>query len=234
MLRFVYWMYIILFLFVSVLNTGASGNNKAVDASSVIQVEDNLLTVKAGDIPLRKVLMEIANQTPIKIVTAVPVEENIGTEFSHFPIVKGLKRLLRGYNYVFIYDTADSKSGGQKIKKVIITSKEGESLHRRMEPAIAYTEEPPIKYPSEDLYEEDIMISKADAQGSIGSEIAIEHLRDALNNENAGVRLSAVGALGVIGGDMAIQAIEGALVDEDKVVRMLATAELNRLRGGIN
>ncbi len=75
------------------------------------------------------------------------------------------------------------------------------------------------------------MISEADAPGSIGSEIALDPLRDALKDENTGVRLSAVGALGVIGGDMAIQALEEALTDDDEAVRMLATIELRRLKG---
>jgi HEAT repeat protein len=162
----------------------------------------------------------------------VPVEDRIGTEFSHFPIVKGLERLLRGYNYVFIHNPEKSTGNEHEIRKIIITSREGGSLHRRMEPAIAYTEKPPIEYPGEEQYDEDIMISEAEyAPRSIESEIALDPLRDALQDEDAGIRLSAVGALGVIGGDMASQALESVLADKEEAVRMFATAELRRLKG---
>jgi hypothetical protein len=231
MLRFTYWIHIILFLFIPVLSTGASGNNKTVEASPVIQIKDNLLTVKVKDMPLKRVLIEIAKQIPTKIVTAVPVEDRIGTEFSRFPIVKGLERLLRGYNYVFIHNPEKSTGDEHEIRKIIITSREGGSRHRRMEPVIAYTEKPPIEYPGKEQYDKDIMISEANAQGGIGSEIALDPLRDALQDADTGVRLSAVGALGVIGGDMAIQALEKALTDNDEAVRMFATAELKRLKG---
>jgi hypothetical protein len=228
MTKFTYWIFIIFFFSVPVFSTGASGDNKTAKPSPVIHVNDNLLTVKVKDMPLKKVLIEIANKTFIKIVTAVPVEDHIGTEFSHFPIVKGLERLLRGYNYVFIHNPENLKGDEHEIRKIIITSREGGSRHRKMEPMLAYTDAPPMY---EDTYDEDVMISKADVSESIGSEIALDPLRDALQDEDAGVRLSAVGALGVIGGDMAIQALESVLADKEEAVRMFATAELRRLKG---
>jgi hypothetical protein len=141
MFRFKYRIYIILFLFIPVFSTGASGNNKAVDVSSVIHAEDNLLTVKVRDIPLRKVLMEIANQTSIKIVLYASAEEPFITNFSRLPMEKGLKKLLRDYSYTFTYGGEYSKGEEREIRKVVILSNGGGSRHRRAEPMITYREE---------------------------------------------------------------------------------------------
>ncbi len=123
MLRFIYWTCIILFLFIPVFCTGVLGNRKTVDSSSVIQAKDNLLTVNVKDIPLNKVLMEIANQVPIKIVLFTPAEEHLVANFSQLPMVEGLKQLLSNYNYVFIYGRENPKGVGHEIRKAIILSR---------------------------------------------------------------------------------------------------------------
>ncbi len=145
MSRFIYCIYIILFLFIPVFS--ASGNIKTVDVSPVIQVKDNLLTVKARGIPLKKVLIEIAKQKNIKIKFYASVEDSLITNFSSLPMEKGLAKLLRNYNYTLI------KGEEHEIKKVVILSNTGGSQHRGMEPVIAYTEEPPLY---ENPYDEDL------------------------------------------------------------------------------
>jgi type II secretory pathway component GspD/PulD (secretin) len=122
MLRFLYWTCITLFLFIPVFCTGVLGNKKTIDSSSVIEAKDNLLTVNVKDVPLNKVLMEIANQVPIKIVLFTPAEEHLVANFSQLPMVQGLKQLLSDYNYVFIYGRENPKGGGHEISKVIILS----------------------------------------------------------------------------------------------------------------
>ncbi len=144
MTRFTYWIFIILFFSVPVFSTGASGNNKTVDVSSVIQVKDNLLTVKVRGIPLKKVLIEISNQIPIKFDFYASTDDPLITSFSSLPMEKGLAKLLRNYSYTLI------KGEEHEIRKVVILSNGGGSQHRMMEPMIASTEEPPIESPSED------------------------------------------------------------------------------------
>ncbi len=181
--------------------------------------------MKASGIPLRKVLIEIAEQKNINIQFYASVEDSLITNFSGLSMEKGLEKLLYNYNYTLI------KGEEHEIRKVIILSNGVESQHENTETMIVSTEEPPFEPLSEGRHDEDIMIGKADAQGSIGSENALEQLRDALQDENTKVRLSAVGALGVIGGNRAIQALEEALADEDEVVKVLAGIGLRRLKG---
>ncbi len=140
MSNFIYCIYIILFLFIPVFS--ASGNIKTVNHSSVIQVNDNLLTVKVRDIPLKKVLIEIAKQKHLKFYFYTSAEDPLITNFTSLPIEKGLARLLRNYSYAFTYDSAKSEGGEHDIRKVVILSNTGESQHRGMEQTMAYREEP--------------------------------------------------------------------------------------------
>jgi hypothetical protein len=155
MSKFKYCIYIILFLFMPVFSAGASASNKTVDNSSVIQVEDNLLTVKVRDIPLKKVLMEIAKQKHIKFDFYASADDPLITNFSSLPMEKGLARLLRNYSYAFTYGSEKSKGGEHEIRKVVILSNGGGSRHRGMESTIAYREEP---FLYEEPYDEDVDI----------------------------------------------------------------------------
>ncbi len=140
MSRFINLLYIIPFLFIPVFS--ASGNIKTTGPSSLIQVKDNLLTVKVRDIPLKKVLMEIAKQKHIKVVFYASADNTLITNFSSLPMEKGLVKLLRNYSYAFTYSPEKFKGGEHEIRKVVILSNGGGSRHRGMESEIAYREEP--------------------------------------------------------------------------------------------
>ncbi len=227
MLRFVYWVCIILFLFISISITDASGNDKTVNSSSVILVKDKLLTVNVKDILLKKVLIEIANQEPITIVLFAPAEELIVAAFSGLPVEKGLKRLLRDFNYTFIYDNSEKSKGSEcKIKEIAILSRLGESQSRRAEPMIISSEGPTHESLSEDLRNEDL-----DKSEEIESEFIVDSVRDMLQDEDAEVRLMLVEEIATIGGPTAIQALQSALEDEDEEVRKMAEEKLRQLKG---
>ena len=244
MLRFVYWVYIILFLFIPISITGALGNDKNVNSSFVVQVKDELLTAKVRDIPLKKVLMEVANQTPMKIVFFVPAEEPIVADFSRLPMAKGLKKLLRDYNYTFINGTEKPKDGRHEIRKVIILSKAGESQYRKVEPMMFSTKEPSLKFLNEDLdIREDMLVPLDEAEPTTAStwEHALEELdavRDTklltwilLNDEDEGVRMSVADELGRVGSEIAIDSLQEALQDEEAVVREKAVDSLGAIGG---
>ncbi len=240
MLRFKYRIYIILFLFIPVFSTGALGNNKTVDSSSVIQVRDNLLTVKVRDISLKKVLREIANPTPMKIVFFAPAEELIVAAFSRLPMEKGLKRLLRDYNYTITYDSEKSKvMKHESIKKVIILSNEGKSQKRKAESMMVFTEEPSLESLREDPYDEDLDIPEEDmldpleeAEPMIVSteESSLESLSKDLYDEDPDTREDAVYSLEELEDVRSIDLlIEVLLNDEDEGVRMSASVALGSI-----
>ncbi len=233
MSRFFFWMYIILSLFIPISSTAVLGNNKSVDSSSVIQAKDSLLTVKVKDLPLKKVLKEIASQVPIKIVSFVSTEELIVADFSRLPMRKGLKQLLRDYNYVFVCSPEKSKSGENGIRKVIISSKRGESLHEEAEPMIVFTGEQSLESLIKDLHDEDPNVREY----ALGSLAELEDARSIdlitevlLNDEDEYVRMSAVDLLGYIGSEVAIGSLSEALQDENVEVRESAVEALGVIR----
>lgn len=63
-------------------------------------------------------------------------------------------------------------------------------------------------------------------------EAAIAALIDALKDQNAGVRVSAIDALGEIGDARALDALTQALKDKDVTIRRHAAAAIARLSGG--
>ncbi|MDR4504887.1 MAG: hypothetical protein MRK01_08890 [Candidatus Scalindua sp.] len=120
------WLLIISILLIPVFSVSA--DNTAVGGSPVIkfEVEENLLTVKLSDMPLKNIFTEIADQTGIKFVFLVSLEKTFHTGFSRLPLEKALKQLLRGYNYSIIFGSEKSKGGEEKIRKVIVLSGEGD------------------------------------------------------------------------------------------------------------
>ena len=119
MLRLICRVYIILFIFIPIFATSVSGANETADTSSVIQVKDNLLTVKVSNMSLEKVLDKIANQIPIKFAFFVSGEETLKADFTSLPLEEGLKRLFRDYNYAIINDDSEKSEGSEhQIEKV--------------------------------------------------------------------------------------------------------------------
>lgn len=234
MLRFIYWTYIILFLYIPVFSAGALGNDKTVDASSVIQTKDNLLTVKVKDMSLKEVLKEIANQIPMEIVSSLSLEEHIVADFSSLPTVKGLKLLLHDFNYSLVCEPGKLKGREHEIIKVIILSKTGENQHRIVEQMTISTGEPSLGSLFNDLHVEDPDIRK-------DAVVTLEGLEDAgsidllinalLYDEDEDVKISAAYALGSVGTEVAIDSLGKALQDKDSEVRLSAVEALGDIGG---
>ena len=68
--------------YVMSLSCGVVFGNNEDERHFDIQIHDDLMTVKAKDIPLKDVLMEIANQINTKIVFLASAEELVVVDFS--------------------------------------------------------------------------------------------------------------------------------------------------------
>jgi hypothetical protein len=121
---------ILLFLFVPVCS-----------ASTLLS--NGQLTVQADGVPLAAILEEISRQGNISIQTQETLAGQMVTiHFGPLPLEKGLKRILKKYNYLATFD----KNGN--IIKLIISSKVsaplsgGYSTLPQVEPAIPVPPEP--------------------------------------------------------------------------------------------
>lgn len=229
MLRLIYRVYITLCICTPIFVTGVSGANEAVDPSSVIRVKDNLLTVKVSNMPLEKVLVEIANQIPVEFEILVSGDEVVIADFSRLPLEKGLKRLFRDYSYTFIKGTEKSNDGEYEIRKIIILSNEGKIRRRKTGSTMISTEERSPVYPSNDSYGEDVEIEEYIEREERG--FIVDTLRDMMQDADAEFRLITMEEIVAIGGSEAIPALKDALSDENEEVRKMAEESLRQLEG---
>ena len=220
------WIYIFLLLSLPIYGLGAPGDSRNDGSPFTIQARNNRLTVKLRDIPLEKVLTEIANQTGIQIIFYGPMEGFLSADFSDLPLNKGLRQLTRGFNHIFIYCGGKAKDLGPEIKKVIIYSKTGERPDKRLEPRVIKTK----KWLPEELTavlvkaledkNPEVREDAVDLLAELKDERVIVHLTEVLlNDKDEDVRESAAEAMGELGDERAIDPLIKALGDKDAGVR---------------
>ncbi|BAW79797.1 hypothetical conserved protein [Candidatus Nitrosoglobus terrae] len=71
----------------------------------ILSIKDNSLSFKGYDALLGEVLKELGRQAKIKVyVSESAANEKISISFNDFPLVQGLKSILRGENYILAYE----------------------------------------------------------------------------------------------------------------------------------
>ena len=172
-----------------VLSPAPAGPDDKTDKGSfsVVQVREGLLTVKVRNIPLKRVLEEIAGQTEIKLVFDGQADAMLSADISDIPLEKGLRRLIRDMNYAFIYGSEETKSGRSEIREIIIYPEAEESPLKAIRPPPMST--PPMSMPPEMRPPEK------------PEEAPPEALLDALRDERPEVREEAVHRLSRFGKD---------------------------------
>jgi len=112
-----------LFLLLPLPNDGlcVAGDYRSEETAFVVRVKNNLLSVKAKNVPLNKIMTQIANQTSIKVIFQGSAEKTLSIEFSDLSLESGLRRLTRSFNTIFIY----ASQHGEKpdINEVIVFDK---------------------------------------------------------------------------------------------------------------
>jgi len=233
----IFWIYSFFLLSIPISGLAASGDFRTDGSPSIIRAEDNRLTVKLKDIPLEKVLTEIANQTGIQIIFYGPMEGLLSADFSDLPLDKGLRRLTRDFDHIFIYHPAKAKGSELEIKKVIICSETGKRPNKRLERRVIesrnWTRQGPKEARLEPLVkalkdrDPEVREEAVDSLAELKDERAIVYLTDVLlSDKNEDVRESAAAALGELGDERAIDPLIQALRDKDAGVRESAVNAL--------
>ena len=233
------WIYFSLLLSIPISNLGDAG---AGGSPFVVQVEDNLLTLRLKDAPLEKVLTEIAHQAGIQITFYGRMEGALSADFSDLPMEKGLRRLIRDFNYVFIYGAEKGRRGDPAIKELIIYSKEGKGPHKRIAPRVIAPQEQSshgLKQASLEALvkaledkDPEVREDAVDILAEVKDERAIAHLTKVLlNDKDEDVRESAAEALGDLRDKRAIGPLVEALRDRDAGVRESAVDALGVIGG---
>jgi HEAT repeats len=228
-----------------------AGENKSSDL--LIRMEQNILTVKAREVPHRRILEGLARRLNFELIITGALEERRSLEIDGRPWEEALKRALSPASWAFVYDS--SGTGEPRLAKVFVfAAKEGGSSPTRTpttsshgaSPAAPADQTPEPQVPSSsgpaekgidaslvELLEADDDEMRALALvglATMGGEQAVTALKQALQDKEPWIRETAVEALAEIGGEAAIQGLQQALRDQNVEVRKAAQDALARLQ----
>jgi hypothetical protein len=92
-----------------------SGDNAEIPSDLAIVVEGGLMSVDLQRKPLNLVLEEVGRQSGITFIIPAFVEEVLVSEqFQGLSLAEGIRRLLKGYNYLLEYESSPMQSAGGK------------------------------------------------------------------------------------------------------------------------
>jgi hypothetical protein len=219
----------------------------------VIRKDQDTLTVKARDVPHRRILEGLASQLAFELIIAGSLEEQRSLDIESRPWEEALKKALSPASWAFVYD---SSAGEPRLAKVFVFTSKADASAPVRSPPPQRRADPPSPDPTPapepqvggeptaadkggdaslaELLESDDDEMRALALVSLattGGEQAITALRQALQDKEPWIRETAVEALAEIGGEGAIQGLQQALRDTNEDVRRAAQEALTRLQG---
>jgi len=230
-------------------------SSPAEDRNDLIRLKNDRLTVNVKDAAFEKVLKEIGEQARIKIVCDGTIDRTLSENFSDLPLEKGLKRLTRDLNCVFIYEPKASDDGEDKIIEIVIIpdsspgqvgpSKPAGTAHKRAprkkrpsidrRPTTKRDQTPKIRRPSSTTLPEmknDEKALKYLTENIFKNEdesVKKKAKETFKSYKDASVKLKFVKTLARIGGEKAMPPLMEALKDEDEEVREAAASALQKL-----
>jgi hypothetical protein len=234
------------------LAAGASGAGERDDRNLTVRMQQDILTVKAKEIPHRRILEGLASQLKFELIIAGSLEERRSLEIEARPWEEALKKALYPASWAFVYD---SSSGEPRLAKVFVFPSKEEGVRSVRSPSspretvsppqpFPSTPEPPVSKgqnladrgidaPLTELLEaedEEMRALALVGLATIGGEQAVTALKQALQDKEPWVRETAVEALAEVGGEQAIQGLQQALSDENEDVRRAAEDALTRMQ----
>jgi len=204
--------------------------------SAIIQINNDLLTIRAKSTPLKQVLASIEDQTQIKVFLLGTVDKPISANLSDVPIEKGLKRIFRNFNSVFIYHSTNDIENKLEIKSILILPMDENDLSSTSFNGLNQSDvKTSSSFASEQGAGPDF---RGDAHPEFGdkasnSSVLIEDEKtlnelsdELLGNDEPETRADAADTLGSLGDEEAIVFLIQALEDSDGEVRKSAVEAL--------
>jgi hypothetical protein len=218
----------------------------------IIRVDGEMLTVKATQVPHRRILEGLAKRLNFELIIAGPLDDRRSLEIEGRPWEETLKRVLSPASWAFVYRSSGDQP--QLAKVFVFPSKAGSSIANptanpdrvaspppappaqttRPQAAVApkpgsETTEPSLAQMLESPDEETRALALI-GLATMGDEQATAAITRALRDQVPWVRETAVEALAEIGGEQAIRGLQQALNDENPDVQKAALEALHRLQ----
>ena len=113
----------LIFVFLILLLTSANSSlyAESTNQNILITYKENVLSIRAKDADLKKVLFELADETNIDIQLPLSLDKKITINRSGISLNEGLKDILKDLNYIILY--SGIKDNKLLISKVIIFQK---------------------------------------------------------------------------------------------------------------
>lgn len=237
---FFFYMAIVILLTIVIFPSKAKGVPQLDESQYllVVHLEKNLFSIKAKNVPLKRVLEEIAKETGIEIILRTPADVRVSADYSALPLAQVLSRLARDFGRVFVYDSQGTAKTTSEIKAVFIYAKSDMAFKKSEEMVKQDLATQGVgRLESVSLYDllnagdPELRLKAVKLLAESEDENAIDHLTTLLlADNNRKVRVSAAVALGSLGGVEAMEALSRALRDTDAEVRLNALMAL----GGLN
>jgi HEAT repeat protein len=209
-----------------------------------VKFNKGLLSVKLKNSPMKKALEEILKQSRSRMWMNDTIDDVVTIEFQDVPVREGVRRILKGKNYAFIYSPLHFKEG----KLTIVSSSRSDEAsmpdermgsRKKPMPAVAKHQKPTEKASFENLMKDALGHEDADkreeaiiALGESKDKRAIEVISKALSNDpSEDVRLSSIDALLEIGDKTVVEPLSSALKDKEPWVRESAVEALASIGG---
>lgn len=241
------------------MSTVKEARLESVAGPRLVWFADGYLTVRVRDIPLGKLLDEIARQSGLAVVRHVALNRRVTLEFYRLSLEQALRRILRHRSFVLEYGVTQPRSlwilpqGGEEYahRDSIVESRETKGIATRISMLQAALNSGDTEQREEAALElgesghaqavalltlaladrdEDVREAAVVSLAEIEGAEAVQALAIALHDQNPKVREEAIDALGEIGGEVAIGLLEQASADEVKFVRQAAAEVLDELR----
>lgn len=167
----------------------------STNADLRVEVDRDLITVRAREAHLRDVLVSIAAASGLELVTDDPLDERVTADLASLPVAVALRELLRDRSFVLLRTTAAGDRGDARAGTLWVLSSAGGAM-----PAI--------------------IVRRMEELPALGTPADIARLSAAIDHEDVNVRLDAAADLGLVD-DPNAQAMlsAAAALDTDPAVR---------------
>ena len=131
------WYFILALLLHLILPTFVSGSESTQISNEEFEkklkyelsIKDNLITLNAKNVFLKKILEDIGQRMNIEVFARIPAEDKITIQFANLPLEEALKKFKTNYALV-----TDSKDKNGNIKRIVVVP-EGQQANLFMKDA---------------------------------------------------------------------------------------------------
>lgn len=234
---------VLLTLIAGVILNGNAALGSVDNESSIITLENGLLTMHLQNASMLDVLTQIADKSDIEFEIKANIQATISSRIIRMPIEKGLKKFLKRYSYITVYEANKTNPETVDVKKIIIYA--GPEIipgsNQVLRGSIS-TLSPRI--PNSTEHEETLddyvkMLASTDPEERLDAvvdmahfyeEASLDHLGDILLHDgDEMVKISAAEEIGILANEKSITALTSALNDPHDDVREAVVEALGEI-----